>query len=135
MTVTEPGPSRHLLEKGNARPADATDRCYSGTGELIASGDGVWDGAWNGKENGACMDVYPMYSNPRLVAGDDFAGDIFKCYLQSVDTAIANGVYAPVDVSAQRDELNRVFPTGVCDYSRGDVSRPEDLMSNRQEKP
>ena len=118
-----------------AKPEDATDRCYSGAGELIASGDGVWNGAWNGKENGACMNVYPAYSNPRLVAGDDYAGDIFKCYLQPVDAAIANGLYAPVDVSARRDELQRVFPAGVCDYSRGDVARPADLISKRLTNP
>jgi len=118
-----------------AKPEDATDRCYSGAGELIASGDGVWNGAWNGKENGACMNVYPAYSNPRLVAGDDYAGDIFKCYLQPVDAAIANGVYAPVDVSARRDELQRVFPAGVCDYSLGDVGRPDELISKRLTNP
>ena len=110
-----------------ARPADATDRCYGAGGELIASGNDVWDGAWNGKSSGACMSVYPIYSNPRLIAGDDYAGDIFKCYLQPVDTAIANGVYAPIDVTTQRHELKRIFPTGVCDYSLGDAGRPADV--------
>ena len=112
-----------------ARPVDASDRCYSDTGQIIASGDAVWNGAWNGKENGECMNVYPMYSNPRLVAGDDYAGDIMKCHLQSVDVAISNGVYAPIDVSAHRDDLHRVFRAGVCDYSRGDVGRPPDVLS------
>lgn len=112
-----------------ARPADASDRCYSDTGQIIASGDTVWNGAWNGKQNGACMKVYPIYSNPRIVAGDDYAGDIMKCHLQSVDAAIGNGVYAPIDVAAYRDELHRVFQAGVCDYSRGDAGRPEDLLS------
>ena len=118
-----------------ARPVDASDRCYSDTGQIIASGDAVWNGVWNGKENGECMNVYPMYSNPRLVAGDDYAGDIMKCHLQSVDAAIGNDVYSPIDVSAHRDELHRVFRAGVCDYSRGDVGRPEDLLSKRPENP
>ncbi len=113
-----------------AKPDNATDRCYSDTGELIASGTEVWNGAWNGQENGECMQVYPVYSNPRLVAGDDYAGDILKCHLQSVDEAIARGLYAPIDVTAHRDELARVFATGVCDYSRGDAARPADLISN-----
>jgi hypothetical protein len=119
----------------NARPSDATDRCYDDSGELIASGSTVWNGAWNGKDDGACMQAYPIYSNPRLEAGDDFAGDIFKCHLQSVDAAIAAGVYAPVDVTAHRDELQRVFPSGVCDYSLGDVARPDDVMRNSLANP
>jgi len=123
------------LNTADARPADATDRCYNDTGELIASGNTVWNGAWNGKDDGACMQEYPSYSNPRLVAGDDYAGDIFKCYLQSVDAAIAGGVYAPVDVTAHRDELQRVFPSGVCDYSLGDVARPDDVMRNSLANP
>ena len=114
----------------DARPAEATDRCYDDTGLVIASGDSVWSGAWNEKDDGECMKRYPVYSNPRLVAGDDYAGDIFKCHLQSVDEAIASAVYAPIDVSAQRNELQRVFPEGVCDYSRGDMGLPADLMVN-----
>jgi Tannase-like family of unknown function (DUF6351) len=32
------------------------------------------------------------------------------------------GSWDPTD--AQVDRLNEIFPTGVCDYSRGDVGRP-----------
>jgi hypothetical protein len=123
------------LTVADARPGDATDRCYDDTGQLLASGSTVWDGAWNGKDDGACTQHYPTYRNPRLVAGDDFAGDIFKCHLQSVDAAIASGLYAPVDVTAHRDELQRVFPSGVCDYSRGDVARPDNVMRNSLANP
>ena len=108
----------------DARPASASDRCYSDSGELIASGSTVWNGAWNGKDDGECMQRFPTYSNPRMVAGDDYAGDIFKCILRSVDAAIADGAYAPIDVTAQRKELQRVFASGVCDYSLGDAARP-----------
>lgn len=108
----------------DARPVDATDRCYAGDGELIAEGNGVWNGDWNGQPAGACTKAYPPYKNPRLIAGDDYAGDIMKCHLQSVADAINNGVYAPIDVSAHREELERIFPDGVCDYSLGDAGRP-----------
>jgi hypothetical protein len=118
------------LTAAAAKPTQATDRCYSDTGKIIASGENVWDGVWNGKKNGKCMDEYPIFSNPRIVAGDDYAGDILKCHLQSVNEAIANGVYAPIDASASREDLLRVFPDGVCDYKRGDVARPEDVLSD-----
>ena len=111
----------------DAKPADATDRCYADDGSLIAEGEGVWDGEWNDKAPGECTLAYPPFSNPRLIAGDDFAGDIMKCRLQTVDQAIDSNLYAPIDVSAHRDELLRIFPTGVCDYSLGDAARPDDI--------
>jgi hypothetical protein len=110
-----------------AKPNDAADRCYADDGQLIAEGDSVWDGDWNGKPAGACTRAFPPYSNPRLIAGDDFAGDIMKCQLQTVDKAIEKGVYAPIDVRPHRDELQRIFPNGVCDYSSGDAARPDDI--------
>lgn len=113
------------LSVANARPANATDRCYDSDGEVIADGDGVWDGEWNGRSPGACTRAFPPYKNPRLIAGDDYAGDIMKCHLQSVDNAIASGLYAPLDAEPYRDELQRIFPDGVCDYSLGDAGRPD----------
>ncbi len=77
--------SNPQVSVADAKPAAATDRCYSKTGQIIASGEHVWDGVWNGKHNGVCMNKYPIFSNPRIVAGDDYAGDIFKCHLQPVD--------------------------------------------------
>jgi len=112
----------------DAKPEHATDRCYSDTGQIIASGEIVWNGVWNGRKNGECMDAYPIFSNPRIVAGDDYAGDIFKCHLQSVDNAIEKGAYSPIDIAQYREDLNRIFPDGVCDYSRGDAARPADLL-------
>lgn len=123
------------LSARDARPPDATDRCYSDTGKLIAGGSTVWNGAWNGEDDGECMKTFPVYSNPRLVAGDDYAGDIFKCHLQSVDAAIASGVYAPIDVTAHHDDLQRVFASGVCDYSLGDAGRPDNVMRNSLANP
>ncbi|MGI9220133.1 MAG: DUF6351 family protein [Woeseiaceae bacterium] len=111
-----------------AKPDDALDRCYSDTGKIIAEGSGIWDGEWNEKAGGACLKRFPPYSNPRLIAGDDYAGDIFKCHLRTIDHAIADGVYAPVDAAPYRAELQRVFPAGVCDYSLGDAARPDDLL-------
>jgi hypothetical protein len=113
-----------------ARPADATDRCYDDEGRLIASGETVWNGVWNERDNGACMDAYPIFSNPRIVAGDDYAGVVFKCHLRSVEDAIANDVYAPIDIAPHREELEQIFPDGVCDYSRGDAARPVNILAD-----
>jgi len=110
-----------------AKPEHAMDRCYDDAGALIASGDGVWNGVWNDQENGACMDAYPIYSNPRIVAGSDYSGDIFKCQLQSIEDAIVGGVYGSIDTDTHREDLQKIFPDGVCDYSLGDAGRPENL--------
>lgn len=118
-----------LASAAETRPEDADDRCYDRDGTLIARGSGVWDGVWNGKAAGACMEKMPVYSNPRIVAGDDYAGDIFKCHLQTVQRAIDRGVYAPLDGNTFRERLEETFPDGVCDYARGDAGRPADLLS------
>lgn len=114
----------------DAKPAEATDRCFGRKGQIIASGKDVWDGVWNGKPDGACMDKYPIFSNPRIVAGGDYASSIFKCHLQPVNEALGNGVYGPIDMSAYREELQRIFPDGVCDYTRGDAARPQGLLAD-----
>jgi hypothetical protein len=77
------------------------------------------------KPPGACTQVFPIHQRSRIVAGGPIAGGIFKCALQSVDTAIAAGVYGTwVPSAADRTRLEEIFPDGVCDWSQGDVGRP-----------
>ena len=59
------------------------------------------------------------------MAGGPLRGGVYKCALQSVDDAIAGGVYGSWTPSAAEvARLKEIFPTGVCDYSQPDVGRP-----------
>lgn len=110
------------------RPAAAADRCFDKRGRVIFEGGTAWDGEWNRRPRGECMRVYPIFGNPRIVAGESLAGDRFKCALQPVADAIAGGLYTPVDMRPYREELERIFPQGVCDYSGPDQGRPAALV-------
>jgi hypothetical protein len=107
------------------KPPLAVDRCFTTTGQEIAAGDDVWDGVLDSNPPGACTQVFPIYSSSRRVAGGPFEGGIFKCGLQSVDAAIAGGVYGGwAPSAAERDRLIEIFPEGVCDWSQPDQGRP-----------
>ncbi|TQV89632.1 DUF6351 family protein [Aliikangiella coralliicola] len=111
-----------------SRPTDAFDRCYSAHGEVLAQGANVWDGMWNGKFDGDCMTAYPIYSESRSVAGADLAGDTFKCELQSVTDAIRKGLYGSINMENYQEQLETIFPEGVCDYSKPDRGFPDELF-------
>jgi hypothetical protein len=111
-----------------SRPAESSDRCFDAQGKVMFSGDQVWDGEWNQRAPGACMSAYPIFTNPRMVAGADIRGDHFKCALQSVGDAIKAGLYQPVDMAPYRAQLEAIFPQGVCDYRQPDQGRPVDLF-------
>lgn len=107
------------------KPAEAVDACYATDGSLIASGPGVWAGTLDNDPAGSCTQHFPIYSTSRVAAGAPFEGNVFKCQLQPVATAIANGVYGPWTPSAaEQARLEAIFPTGVCDYSQPDAGRP-----------
>jgi Tannase-like family of unknown function (DUF6351) len=107
------------------RPAKAVDSCFDVTGKLMYSGPDVWDGIINDKPKGACTWAFPMYGTSRTVAGAPIEGGIYKCALKPVDTAVADGIYAPwMPNAAAVTKLKQIFPEGVCDYSRPDQARP-----------
>ena len=113
------------------RPVDASDQCFDSEGNVMAAGPDVWDGAWNRKPTGECMQAYPIYSTSRQVAGAPITGDIFKCALQPVRRALAKGEYGDFteEVAAHIEDMERVFPSGVCNYNQPDIARPtEDLI-------
>ena len=106
------------------KPDDATDQCFGPNGEVIANGSSVWDGNWNSKKLGMCAKHFPIYSNSRIQAGGPWTGSIFKCHRVSVDKALESGLYAPIDMTKFKAELEQIFPDGVCDYSLGDMGNP-----------
>lgn len=109
------------------KPESATDMAIFADGSE-ALGPDVWDGILDDDPPGPGTIAFPPFSSPRMVAGGDIKGDIFKTYLIPVEEAIARGFYDPIVLTAAEIErLNEIFPDGVADYSQGCVGRPEGL--------
>jgi len=106
-------PYRTLAEN---RPQEASDSCFDEKGATIAQGNNVWDGWWNKQRTGTCLKQYPAYKTSRIVAGGNIAGNLFKCNLMSVEEAIQQNIYNPIEMTAWQKQLEETFPEGVCDY-------------------
>jgi hypothetical protein len=111
---------------GRNKPARAVDSCFATDGSLIASGRRVWDGILDDRTPGACTQLFRVYSSSRRQAGGPYEGGVWKCELQSVDHALADGLYGDWQPDgAQRARLDEVFPDGVCDFRQPDVGLPD----------
>lgn len=99
------------------KPSAAVDSCFDAAGDLIYAGTDAWSGILDDGAPGRCTSEFEIYSTSRIVAGAPITGDVFKCELQSVDAAIASGIYGSwTPDAAQVDMLKAIFPTGVCNY-------------------
>lgn len=109
-----------------SKPREFVDKCVDASGAAIASGPAVWDGILDNKAPGACTLAYPIFSSARMVAGDSIKGDIFKCALKPVASALNDGTYpsALQFTEAEKAWLHRIFPDGVCDFTQPDQGRP-----------
>ncbi len=95
--------ARKVLED---KPPDLKPRCTNGAGSDIDAS--VCDGA------------VLAYSDPRQVAGEPEVDDIEKCDLKPLDRADYAGVTFTDD---QFKALQKAFPDGVCDWSKGGAYR------------
>ncbi len=110
------------MSVADARPQFAVDACFDEQGQLIYAGADAWDGILDDRPAGPCTERFEIYSTSRMVAGGPITGDVYKCALQSVDEAVAKGLYGdwePDAVDVAR--LKEIFPTGVCDYTQPGV--------------
>ena len=99
-------PNRELAQR---KPKGAVDTCIAADGTTLYSGSDAWDGI---------LDDKPF-------------GDIFKCALMSIDEfSLANGYNAEFDDS-EKQRLDKIFPSGVCDFSQPDVGLPLQKMVGR----
>jgi hypothetical protein len=89
------------------KPAEAVDACWDAEGNEIVEKAG-----FDGK--GKCNTLYPVHSEPRLVAGAPLTNDIVKCQLKPINFAD----YKAPFTDAQKARMKAVFPAGVCDFSK-----------------
>ena len=100
-------PARSALEKVvRNKPSGLVDTCYTATLEPVT-------------DPARCQTLFPVASNPRLVAGSPLALDRLKCELKPLE----RGGYNVPLTDAQLTSLRDVFPGGVCDYSRPGVGQ------------
>jgi hypothetical protein len=129
----------HVMWRGNPVPADPAWKAFiawvqaykSDTGhgsqrDKVIRNKPVQDGCWNGSTFIAepqtlshdattmCNALFPSWTSPRLVAGGPVRANIMKCALKPVS---ASDYAVPVS-AAQLAQLQAIFPSGVCDWSK-----------------
>jgi hypothetical protein len=103
---------RPLAQKVAAnKPAELVDSCYPAKGGILF---GAFDKVTDMKK---CAELFPFASDARMVAGGPATADVFKCQLRPVNAAD----YKTAPNAAQLEQLRKVFPDGVCDYSKPGV--------------
>jgi hypothetical protein len=95
-----------------ARPADFVDACWTEDARKIEETQS-YDGP------GECGALYPAFPVPLLVAGAPLVDDIVKCQLKPPDPSD----YAVPMTPEQWARLGRIFPEGVCDWTRPGVGQ------------
>ncbi|GHH79273.1 hypothetical protein GCM10018793_31650 [Streptomyces sulfonofaciens] len=94
------------------KPRDLGDGCYLSPTHRVQAP--ITDPA-----TGPCAAQYPVGADPRQQAGEPLAENTLKCALRPLDFAD----YPVRFTRAQRAQLRRAFPTGVCDYGRPGVGQ------------
>src|SRR5262249_2353127 len=97
--------AKNTLEKVlRNRPPDITDACYTKDGQKIT-------------EMRRCAEMFPFYSNPRLVSGLPIGATMLKCELKPIDKKD----YSSPLTDTQIASLRAAFPEGVCDFTKKGV--------------
>ncbi len=97
------------------KPADFVDTCFAAKGGFdMTAIERITD--WN-----RCKAIFPMSSDARMVAGGPATGDVLKCQMKAIDARD----YKVAPSADQMAELRKVFPAGVCDYSKPGVGQTQ----------
>lgn len=107
------------------KPSDLTDRCYTGVGIKLTD---------NLCPNVPLDETLPIlnlpvlnvgvvsiYKTPRMIAGDGITTDNNKCQLKPLNRSDNYGLIPFSD--AQWAEMQKIFPDGVCDFTKLGVSQ------------
>jgi hypothetical protein len=95
---------RKLIED---RPVDVHDQCSDGAGQVIDNRQ-------------VCQLINPVYATPRMVAGESIATDVMRCQRAPLRPTLYAGIKF---TAAEWSELQRAYPTGVCNFNRRAVDQ------------
>ncbi len=101
------------------RPADAVDGCWQEAKGEIPARFTAEPQTFSSRPDSECNRTLPSYSFARQVAGGPLDGNILKCQLKPIDAKD----YAVTLGAAEMQRLRRVFPDGVCDWSKPGVGQ------------
>jgi hypothetical protein len=100
------------------KPAKAVDGCWikgaDGTPAFVPEPQ-----TFGSKPESRCNSALPSYSFVRQSAGGPLDANVLKCQLKPVDAAD----YAVAFTAAEWQRLRRIFPEGVCDWSKPGVGQ------------
>lgn len=89
------------------KPEDVHDQCSDGFGHAILDS----------------ADCVPLYSAPRVVAGDAKTADVVKCALRPLDRSDDYGLLGATITDAQWAQLEETYTGGVCDFSKPGIGQ------------
>ena len=95
------------------KPTSAVDGCWSSPTEFIAERQTFSSDPASSR----CNALYPSFAFPRYVAGGPLAANNLQCQLKP----IAMGDYTVSFTPAEQARLRRIFPGGVCNWSKQSV--------------
>ena len=96
-----------------AKPDDLVDACWTRDDQPQKIAEKATYGS------GRCEALYPSNSVPRGVAGSSVASDVIKCQLKPISASD----YKDSLTAEEMASLRRLFPGGVCDWSKPGVDQ------------
>lgn len=103
---------RAIVKVLRAKPPRAVDACWDKDATRI-------DEPFTPVPASRCNAVFPFHLNPRLAAGVPLVDDILKCTTKPLN----RGDYRVTFTDAEWQQMSRLFPNGVCDYSKPGVNQ------------
>jgi hypothetical protein len=102
-----------------AKPAELVESCYDADGNQIVEPQTFDRERLFDNTAGRCNALYPPHAGTRMIAGAPLESDILKCQLKPLDRAD----YAVAFTDTEWARLERLFPDGVCDWSKPGVGQ------------
>jgi uncharacterized tannase-like protein DUF6351 len=100
-----------IVKIRRAKPAGLVDACWTKDGQKIVEKQQYLAGT--------CHELYPSHSFPRAVAGAPITNDVIKCQLRSITASDYKLAMSSDDMA----RLKKIFPFGVCDWSKPGVEQ------------